>query len=588
MLDKKANVIYVGKARDLKKRISNYFRKNIVDSKTLALLEHLHSITVTLTHSENEALLLENTLIKKLQPHYNVLLRDDKSYPYIFLSASSEFPRLDFHRGPQKEKGQYFGPYPSAGSVHETLDVLQKLFKVRQCSDSFFKSRTRPCLQFYIKRCTAPCVGYIGAPAYQQNVRYTELFLQGKNTDILNELASKMEQASSELRFEDAARIRDQIISVRRVLERQYVSTEEGDVDVIAIVSQSGVVCIHILFIRGGRLIGGKSYFPKVFFAENLEDILIEFLPQYYLSGMRGESYPKRIIINTQLQTEERQWIQGALSEKIHHKIIISDSVRGQYKRWLDMTILNARQALNSHLSDKMHYFGRITAFQTALQLANLPQRIECFDVSHTMGESTVASCVVFDDKGPLKTAYRRFNITDVTPGDDYAALQQALTRHYTRLKSHDGSQIPDVLIIDGGKGQLSTAEAVLEELQVSGLTLMAVAKGPTRKAGMETLFVSKREAPLELPADSPALHLIQQIRDEAHRFAIVGHRKKQLKTRSKSFLENIPGIGAKRRRDLLRHFGGLQEIKNASVDELAQVQGISRELAIRIYETLH
>jgi excinuclease ABC subunit C len=588
MLDKKANVIYVGKARDLKKRLSNYFRQNIVDRKTLALLEHLHSITVTLTHNENEALLLENTLIKKLQPHYNVLLRDDKSYPYIFLSASSEFPRLDFHRGPQKEKGHYFGPYPSAGSVHETLDVLQKLFKVRQCSDSFFKSRTRPCLQFYIKRCTAPCVGYIDAAAYQQNVHYTELFLQGKNKDILNELASKMERASAELRFEDAARIRDQIISVRRVLERQYVSTEEGDVDVIAIVSQSGVVCIHILFIRGGRLIGGKSYFPKVLFAENLEDILVEFLPQYYLSGMRGESYPKRIIINTKLEPEERQWIQDALSEQVHQKITISDSVRGQYKRWQDMTILNAKQALNSHLSDKMHYYQRLLAFQTLLQLPNLPQRIECFDVSHTMGEATVASCVVFDDKGPVKNAYRRFNITDVTPGDDYAALQQALTRRYTRLKAHDGSQIPDVLIIDGGKGQLSTAEAVIEELQVSGVTLIAVAKGPTRKPGMETLFVSKRSTPLEFSADSPALHLIQQIRDEAHRFAIVGHRQKQLKTRSKSFLENIPGIGAKRRRDLLRHFGGLQEIKNASVDELAKVQGISWDLAIRIYEALH
>lgn len=585
MFDERNEVLYVGKARNLKKRLVSYFRAQIADSKTQALMKQVAHITITITASENEALLLESTLIKKLLPRYNVLLRDDKSYPYLFLSAHPDYPRLDIHRGAKREKGDYYGPYPSASAVHETLDILQKLFKIRQCNDHFFKSRVRPCLQYQIKRCTAPCVGYIDPKTYQQNIHFAVLFLQGKNTDVINALVTKMEQASAQLAFEEAARLRDQIISLRRIQERQYINIKEGDIDIIASLSQAGVACVHILFIRGGRLIGNKSYFPKTDGSIQEEEVLSAFLPQYYLSTNRGESIPKHIIVNHRLT--EKKWIENALSEQLQKTIKIMDQTRGGHQQRLKMAEINARHALMSYLTDQMHFYQRLEAFQTALKLPNLPQRIECFDISHTMGEATVASCVVFDTDGARKQDYRRFNINGIKPGDDYAAIAQALSRRYAKLKTANGL-LPDVIMIDGGKGQLSVAEKVLEEIQVSGVILMSIAKGEGRKPGLETVHISGENKPLCLAPDSQALHVIQQIRDEAHRFAITGHRKRRAKSRNKSFLENIVGIGAKRRRDLLNYFGGLQEIKGASAEEIAKTPGISKEIAQRIYDLLH
>ncbi len=585
MLNETGQVLYVGKARNLKDRVSSYFRSSGLDTKTLALVQRIANIKITVTLSENEALLLESNLIKQLRPHYNILLRDDKSYPYLLLSAHPDFPSLNFHRGARLEKGEYFGPYPSAGAVHETMDLLQKLFKIRQCSDSFFKSRTRPCLQYQIKRCTAPCVGYIDPPAYQDNVQLTRLFLQGKDDTVLKQLAEKMEKAASQLSFEEAARARDQIRTLQQIRAKQSISMQGGDVDVIAAVGRQGVVVVEVLYIRAGRLIGNKSFFPKLPGDVSIEEALTSFLPQYYLSPQRGETFPKRIFLNQAIK--DQPWIEAALSERWQHRIFIMTPMRGQALQWLKMAQLNAEQALTSHLSTQQHYYQWLESLQQELKLANLPRRLECFDISHTLGEATVASCVVFGEEGPIKAAYRRFNITGVTPGDDYGAMKQALTRHYTRLKAADG-ELPDILLIDGGKGQLAKAEEMLEEVQVSGVVLLAIAKGPTRKPGLETIFVSGWSQPLRLAADSQALHLLQRIRDEAHRFAITGHRQQRAKARLRSPLEDIPGIGPKRRRELLRHFGGMQGIMRASVEELTQVTGIRADLAKRLYDILH
>lgn len=584
MLDAQGKVLYVGKARNLKKRLTSYFRSAVKDVKTLAMLNEVHDVAITITHSENEALLLECNLIKKIHPPYNVLLRDDKSYPYLYLSEHEDFPRMDLYRGAKSSKGMYFGPYPSAAAVRETLDVLQKIFKIRQCTDSFFRARTRPCLQYQIQRCTAPCVDYVTVEEYQENVRHAVLFLQGKSRTVIEELAKEMEHASEDLQFETAAHYRDQIVSLRRIQEKQWINVGAGEVDVIAMVHQAGVVCIHFLYIRGGRLIGSKSFFPQVRNILEDDEILSDFLPQYYLNEIRAESLPARVILDRKLP--DREWIQNALQEQLNIDIQLVDQVRSKERQWLQMAVLNARQALTTHLGKEAENYHRWESLQKALNLSNLPQRIECFDVSHVMGEATVASCVVFNIHGPSKQDYRRFNIEGVQKGDDYAALSQAVARRYIRLKEN-AKPLPDLLIIDGGKGQLSVVQKVLEELQVTGLTLMAIAKGPTRKAGLETLWISGREKPLDLTPDSEALHLLQYIRDEAHRFAITGHRNKRGKARLQSVLESIPGVGAKRRRDLLNHFGGLQEIKGASVEEIAKVSGISHELAKRIYEAL-
>ena len=580
MLNGAGEVIYVGKARNLAKRVGSYFLRSVTSPKTRAMVAQIAQIEVTVTNTENEALLLESNLIKELKPRYNILLRDDKSYPYIFLSAD-EFPRLTFHRGAKRSRGRYFGPFPNSGAVRETLNLLQKLFRVRQCEDSFYKNRSRPCLQYQIKRCTAPCVGQISREAYAEDIRHAVMFLEGKDNQVIDELVRRMEQASAQLEFEEAARFRDQIASLRRVQEKQYVSGEAGDVDVIVAATRSGIGCVQVFYIRGGHNLGNKTFFPKHTDGADEVEILSAFLPQYYL----GRQVPNEILVHRALP--ERELIESVLSEQAGHKVTISHKLRAGRARWIRMAETNVEDALSRQLLNKAGMRQRYEALQEALGFDELPQRLECFDISHTMGEATVASCVVFDGEGPRKSDYRRFNIEGITPGDDYAAMSQALTRRYTRLKQGEG-KLPDILFIDGGKGQLSAAEKVLEELQVGGVTLVGIAKGPERKAGLETLFLSPTHEPIILPADSPALHLIQQIRDEAHRFAITGHRQRRAKARKKSPLEGIAGVGAKRRRDLLNQFGGWQEVARAGVDDLVKVKGISRELAQRIYDAFH
>lgn len=584
MLDSSGKVLYVGKARHLCDRVASYFRSHIPDPKTRALVQQIAQIQITVTQTENEALLLESNLIKQLRPRYNILLRDDKSFPYLYLSTHDPFPRLVFHRGAQREKGEYFGPYPSAAAVHETLDLLQKIFKLRQCSDHFFRSRTRPCLQYQIQRCTAPCVGYISTEEYQQAVQHARLFLQGKNQIVLQTLAEQMNEAAVQLNFEQAARYRDQILKLRQMTSQHYMNTQVGDVDVIGIAMEHTAACVGVLYIRGGRVLGVKPYFPKIPEMMTPEEVLSAFLPQYYLNKQRGSQLPKQILIDRALS--DADWIAAALSEHWPHAVRILFPKRGRALQWLKMAELNAQQLLTSHITQNLHYYTWLEALQQYFHLPNLPQRMECFDISHTRGEATVASCVVFGLEGPIKTAYRRFNITDITPGDDYAAMRQALTRRYTRLKAA-GAVLPDILLIDGGRGQLSQAVAVLEELQVTDLMIMGVAKGEGRKPGLETVFVAGDSNSYHLPADSPALHLIQKIRDEAHRFAITGHRQKRAKARQVSILEQVSGIGPLRRRELLTHFGGLEGIKQASVTDLMQVSFVNADLAQRLYHHL-
>ena len=581
MLNRDAQVIYVGKARNLFKRVSSYFsRRAAVSPKTAVMVSHIHHIEVTVTRNENEALILENNLIKELKPRYNVCLRDDKSYPYIYLSAE-KFPRIAFHRGARRSAGRYFGPFPSAGSVRETLNTLQKLFQVRQCEDSFFRNRSRPCLQYQIKRCTAPCVGLVNQDAYGDDVRHAMLFLEGKNSQVIDELVARMEQASRGLNFELAAHYRDQISSLRRIQERQYAAMDGGDVDVVVSASRNGEGCVQVVYIRGGHHLGDKTFFPSHTQHDDAAGILAAFLPQYYL----GRQLPGEVIVNQPL--DDRDLLESVLGEQAGRKVVITDKVRGGRARWLEMAQTNVEAALARRLVDKAGLRQRFEALQEALGLESLPQRLECFDISHTMGEATVASCVVFDQEGPLKSDYRRFNIEGIVAGDDYGAMTQALSRRYTRLKQGEG-KLPDILFIDGGKGQLSVAAQVLEEMQVVDVVLVGVAKGVERKPGLETLFVWGNDKAYRLRADSPALHLVQQVRDEAHRFALTGHRQRRAKARGKSPLEGISGVGPARRRDLLRQFGGWQEVARAGVDDLARVKGISRELAQRIYDAFH
>jgi len=581
MLDAAGVVIYVGKARNLKRRVSSYFSRSAQSVKTQALVAQICNIEITVTHTESEALILENNLIKEHKPRYNVLLRDDKSYPYLYISTNQPFPRLALHRGARRGKGRYFGPYPSAGAVRESLNLLQKLFHVRQCEESFYANRTRPCLQYQIKRCTAPCVDLISEERYGEDVRRTVLFLEGKSNAVINELVEQMEAASQQLVFEAAARYRDQIANMRRVQERQYVSGESGDLDVVGAVLTGGVAAIQIFFIRAGRNLGNKSFFPKLPADAELEEVVEAFLTQYYLE----RDVPGEILLN--IEPAEVALIETVLTERAGHKVVISSRLRGERSRWLKMAVANAEHVLAARLSSRAGTYQRFEALQEAFGLDEVPARMECFDISHTMGEATVASCVVFDQEGPLKSDYRRFNIEGIQGGDDYAAMHQALTRRYTRLKKGEG-KLPDILFIDGGKGQLNEARQVLEELQVDGIMLIGVAKGPERRAGMEQLFLSGSEAPIILPDDSPALHLIQQIRDEAHRFAITAHRQRRARARSRSPLEEIEGMGPKRRQRLLKQFGGLREIARAGVEDLAKVPSISMSLAQRIYDQFH
>jgi excinuclease ABC subunit C len=579
MLDVEGRVLYVGKARDLKRRVSSYFSRAL-NRRIQLMVSQIGSIEVTVTHTEAEALILENTLIKALKPRYNILLRDDKSYPYIFLSAE-EFPRLTYHRGAKKEKGRYFGPYPNAGSMRDTLQLMQKLFPVRQCDESFFRNRSRPCLQYQIKRCTAPCVGFISPAEYAEDVADAELFLEGKASRVIDSLVRRMESASQKLEFEQAARFRDQISTLRRIQEKQYVTGERGDLDIIACFTAGGMSCVQVFYVRGGRNLGNKTFFPSNPEEAGDEGIISAFIPQYYL----GKQIPREIVVSH--IPDEWELLQEVLSQQAGKSVQIKGRVRGHRSRWLEMAVSNARLALESRLASKAGVQGRLEAVQAALKLDELPQRLECFDISHTGGELTVASCVVFDQNGPLKSDYRRFNIEGIAPGDDYAAMAQVLDRRYTRIQAGEG-KLPDILLIDGGKGQLRAAADVLEELAVSDVLLLGVAKGPDRKPGMEQLFLLGRDVPIILPADSPALHLIQQIRDEAHRFAITGHRQRRQKQRKTSVLEQIPGVGPKRRQVLLKQFGGLQGIERAGVEDLSRVEGISRHLAEQIYQVFH
>ncbi|MEZ5524117.1 MAG: excinuclease ABC subunit UvrC [Pseudomonadales bacterium] len=584
MLDESGKVLYVGKAKNLKNRVSSYFRSTGLSVKNRSLMEKAADVQVTVTGSETEALLLEQNLIKSLKPPYNILLRDDKSYPFIFLTEKDSYPALGLHRGAKRKGVRYFGPFPNVSAVRETLNLLQKSFRVRQCDESYFKNRSRPCLQYQIERCKAPCVGLVSEQEYAEDVRHTSMFLEGKDREIITELTTQMERASERLDFEKAAELRDQVIHLRRVQEQQYVSGHSGDVDVVAgLISPIGI-CVQVLFIRGGRILGSRSYYPKVNMVTSVSELLGGFIPQFYLTGSAQHQIPREIITNAEL--EDETMLRVALEQTANRKVQLSARVRGDRARWLQLAVNNAEQNLQGRYASNMDYAGRLKALQSDLSLDDAPKRMECFDISHSSGESTVASCVVFDDNGPLKSDYRRFNISGITAGDDYAAMQQALTRRYKRLKSGEG-KLPDILFIDGGKGQLRMAEDVLTELDVKGVLLVGVAKGVTRKAGLESLFMAGRSDEIVLPPDSPALHLIQHIRDEAHRFAITSHRQARGKTRRTSPLEAIPGVGPKRRRELLTFFGGGQEIERASAEEIAKVPGISKQMAEEIYAAL-
>jgi excinuclease ABC subunit C len=580
MLDAEGRVIYIGKARNLKRRVSSYFRTNPQSSKTRSLVTHIRAIEVTVTHTEGEALILESNLIKQHKPRYNVLLRDDKGYPFIYLEAG-DYPRLSLHRGARRGAGRYFGPYPNAGAVRETLQLLQRVFRLRSCEDSFFRNRSRPCLQYQIKRCSGPCTGMISREDYQRDVNHVRLFLEGKSSDVVDDLARRMEAASARLRFEEAAVHRDQIVQLRRIQERQYVSGEGGDLDVIACVAQGGTACVQILFFRDGRLLGNRSFFPRIPQGEEAGDVLGAFLNQYYLD----KDAPREIIVTP--QPGETELLAAVLRERMGHRVAITARVRGDRARWLEMAARNAEHALIAQLLSKAGMRRRFEALQDALGLEDEPSRLECFDVSHTQGEATVASCVVFDQEGPVKSDYRRFNVEGVTSGDDYGAMHQVLRRRYTRLRREEG-RMPDILFIDGGKGQVAQAREVLEELQVVEVMIVGVAKGVSRKPGLEVLHLSEDKRPIILSSDSAALHLIQQIRDEAHRFAVTGHRQRRGKARTASILESIPGVGQKRRRQLLKQFGGLRQLARAGVDDIARVSGVSRALAQRIYDAFH
>ena len=586
MYDATGTVIYVGKAKDLKKRLSSYFRTQVGSRKTEVLVSNIHNIDVTVTHTETEALLLEHNYIKLYQPRYNVLLRDDKSYPYIFLSGDPH-PRLAMHRGAKHAKGEYFGPFPNGYAVRETLALLQKVFPIRQCENSVYRNRSRPCLQYQIGRCLGPCVaGLVSEEEYAQQTDYVRLFLAGKDDQVINQLVQCMEQASVGLRFEEAARLRDQIQAVRRITEKQFVSNQGDDLDVMGVAYDAGMACLHVLFIRQGKVLGSRSYFPKVPADTELTEVVQTFVGQFYLQGSEARTLPADILLDFNLP--ERELLAASLSELAGRKVSIQSKPRGDRARYLKLARTNAATALTTRLAQHSTIQQRLAALAAFLKLEQI-NRMECFDISHTMGEQTIASCVVFNRDGPLRADYRRYNIEGITPGDDYAAMNQVLRRRYG--KALEPEKIPDVILIDGGKGQLAQAQQVFAELDVpwdkNRPILLGVAKGSDRKAGLETLFFAAEGEGVSLPPDSPALHVIQHIRDDAHNHAISGHRKKRAKVKNTSALESIEGVGPKRRQQLLKYMGGLQPLMNASVDEIAKVPGISFALAEKIYYSL-
>ncbi len=590
MFDESQNLLYVGKAKNLKKRLSSYFRKSGLSVKTQALVKQIHHIEVTLTHTESEALLLESNLIKEHQPRYNILLRDDKSYPYIYVSNKDAYPQIIVHRGAKRRVGRYLGPYPSASAVRDSLQFIHKLFKIRQCEDSYFNNRSRPCLQYQIKRCTAPCVGYISEQDYNADIDHALMFLEGKSTQLIEDLVKQMEQASADLAFEKAAQFRDQIRMLQKVVEKQYISGDERDVDIVACYTSGPQACVQVFFIREGRNLGNRSYFPKLPEAMQPSEVLQGFVSQYYLQQQGAQQQTTEILLSHALADGET--MQQAISEQMGRQVRLTHQVRGDRARWIKMAMNNAEIALKTRLNSRAGMLKRFEALQQILQLEELPTRIECFDISHTQGEATVASCVVFTLEGAYKQDYRRFNIEGIEPGDDYAAMRQAIQRRYAKLKkssedANSDAKMPDILLIDGGKGQLRQAVEVMDQLQIDSILLIGVAKGEGRKAGLEKLVFSDGRGDVYLPQDSIAFHLILNVRDEAHRFAISGHRAKREKARRTSPLEAIPGLGPKRRQNLIKHFGGLQGVQQAGVEDLAKVPGISRNLAQIIYDVL-
>jgi len=584
--DADGELLYVGKAGNLKKRVGSYFLKPSMQPRIAAMVAQIVRAEITVTRTEGEALLLESQLIKSLKPRYNILLRDDKSYPYIYLSGGEDYPRLAFHRGARNLPGRFFGPYPSTFAVRESLSLMQKLFKVRQCEDSYFRNRSRPCLQYQIGRCTAPCVELISVEDYRRDVRHAEMFLEGRSSAVIDELAAAMEQASANLDFERAASLRDQVAALRRLQAQHHVQGASADMDVIACRIESGLACVSVLFFRDGISLGTRDFFPRLPLDAEPADVLAQFVAQYYLE----RPVPRELILGEDLP--DRDMLAEMLAQQSGHGVEIKSRVRGERARFLQMAERNAQASLTQRLASRQTLGTRFEDLQKLLELPEPPRRIECFDISHTRGELTVASCVVFGPEGPEKSHYRRFNIAGITPGDDYAAMHQALTRRFRKVADGEGAK-PDVLLIDGGDGQVAQALDVLDGLGVDGIHVVGVAKGPARRAGEETLILADRPPgspgrEIHPGSASPALHLVAAVRDESHRFAISGHRRRREKARERSVLEDVPGVGARRRAALLRTFGGLAGVEAAGVEELMTVKGIDRGLAERIYAALH
>ncbi|PID50064.1 MAG: excinuclease ABC subunit C [Proteobacteria bacterium] len=579
MLGKAGEILYIGKAKDLRNRLASYFRGTIANSRIFSMVRQICKIEITLTATEAEALLLESNLIKQYAPRYNIRLKDGKGYPYIYISTEQAYPRIQFYRGSRKLPGQYFGPYPSAGAVSQTLHLMKKLFKARQCEDSYFANRSRPCLEYQIKRCSGSCVGLISQEDYAQSIHHAIQFLQGRTQEAISELVVKMERAAEQLNFEKAAEYRDLIESLRHISQQQYISGGNGNVDIVALHSASGMASVQVFTIRNGHNLGNRNFFPTLPSDDvDNSEVIRSFLAQYYLN----HDVPSEILVS--VLPDDADLLEEMLTLKQKRKVTMRKPQRGERSKWLDMALRNAEQALQMQLLSKAGMQQRLLDLQAVLVLPRLPARMECFDISHTQGEASVASCVVFGLEGAIKSEYRRYNIEGIQPGDDYAAMRQALTRRFRRLSENEGKR-PDILFIDGGKGQVAQALDVLSELAISGLEVVGIAKGEGRKPGLETLIVEQNTRALFLPENSPALHLIQQIRDEAHRFAITGHRARRQKARTQSPLETIEGLGSKRRQLLLKQFGGLRAIKRASVEELAKVPGISTNLAQKIYD---
>ncbi len=581
MFNANNDIIYVGKASNLKNRLSSYFLKNHDSPKTRVLVSHIAQVQTTVTGSAGEALLLEHNLIKEHRPRYNVVLRDDKSYPYIFIATRDEYPRISYQRGARRVKGKYIGPYPGAGAVKRSLSLVQKLFRVRQCEDSYFRNRSRPCLQHQIQRCTAPCVGYISPEEYSEDVALSIQVLEGKSQEVVAELVSKMDEASEALEFERAGKLRDQIASLKSVSDLSVSMRDREDADYIGVATAGGQSCVQVFFVRNGTNLGNKAFYPTTPSQSSTSEILNAFVSQFYLE----HDIPREIIVSEVLP--DAKLLQEFFSSKVGSNVTISHKVRGERAKLQQMSQTNAEVALAARMASRSGMAARLDAVRELMNMDEPPSRMECFDISHTMGEETVASCVVFNADGPNKAEYRKFNISDITPGDDYAAMRQALTRRYTRMLK-ENRELPDILFIDGGKGQIGVALDVMRELQISTIDVVGVSKGPDRRPGDETLILCRQQTEKQLNSDSAALLLIQQIRDEAHRFAITGHRGKRAKKRQRSMLEDIRGLGPKRRKQLLTHFGGLQRLSKAGVSDIATIPGISNELAHRVYDELH